>query len=126
MTKFAVKNPVTILVLAFMILLAAGSSYNSLPRESFPEIKIPLIFVNTVYPGASPQDIEKLVTEKIEDKLDGMDGVKKITSQSMESVSAIQVEFNTNVEVETALRRVRDKVDQAKADIPADAEQPLV
>ena len=110
-TKFAVKNPVTILVLAVMILLASASSYITLPRESFPEVKIPLIFVNTVYAGASPEDIEKLVTEKIEDKLDGVDGVKKVTSQSMESVSAIQVEFNTDVDVETALRRVRDKVD---------------
>ncbi len=126
MTKFAVKNPVTILVLAAIMLLAGALSYMSLPRESFPEIKIPLIFVNTVYPGAAPQDIEKLVTEKIEDKLDGVDGVKKITSQSMESVSAIQVEFNTNVDVETALRRVRDKVDQAKADLPTDADQPMV
>ena len=126
LTKFAVKNPVTILVLAVMILLASASSYISLPRESFPEIKIPLIYVNTVYAGASPEDIEKLVTEKIEDKLDGIDGVKKVTSQSMESVSAIQVEFNTNVEVETALQRVRDKVDQAKGDLPTDADQPLV
>ncbi|MEN9308316.1 MAG: hypothetical protein RL173_2248 [Fibrobacterota bacterium] len=126
MTKFAVKNPVTIMVLAALMLLAGGLAYKSLPRESFPEIKIPLIFVNTIYPGASPQDIEKLVTEKIEDKLDGVDGVKKITSQSLESVSAIQVEFNTDVDVETALRRVKDKVEMAKGDLPSDAEDPLV
>ncbi len=126
MTKFAVKNPVTVLVLAVMLLLAAAMSYMSLPRESFPETKIPYIFVNTVYPGASPQDIEKLITEKIEDQLEGMDGVKKITSQSMESVSAVQIEFKTSVEVETALRRVKDKVDQAKGDLPEDAEDPLV
>lgn len=126
MTKFAVKNPVTVLVLAVMLMLAAAMSYMSLPRESFPEIKIPYIFVNTIYPGASPQDIEKLITEKIEDKLEGMDGVKKITSQSMESVSAIQIEFNPEVEVETALRRVKDKVDQAKGEIPTDAEDPIV
>lgn len=126
MTKFAVKNPVTILVLAAMLLLAAAMSYVSLPRESFPEIKIPYIFVNTVYPGAAPQDIEKLVTEKIEEKLDGLDGVKKVTSQSMESVSAIQIEFNPSIDVETALRRVKDKVDQAKGDIPTDAEDPIV
>lgn len=126
MTKFSVRNPVTILVLAFFLLVAGVVSYVSLPRESFPEIKIPYIFVNTIYPGASPEDIEKLVTEKIEDQLDGMDGVKKVTSQSMESVSAIQVEFNTDVDVETALRRVKDKVDMAKSDLPNDAEDPIV
>ena len=126
MTKFAVKNPVTILVLAALMLAAGALSYISLPRESFPEIKIPYVFVNTVYPGAAPQDIEKLVTEKIEDKLEGLDGVKKVTSQSMESISSIQVEFNTDVDVETALRRVKDKVDMAKGDLPDDAEDPMV
>lgn len=126
MTKFAVRNPVTVLVLAFMLLAAGAMAYWSLPRESFPEIKVPYIFVNTVYPGASPEDIEKLVTEKIEDQLDGLDGVKKVTSQSMESVSAIQVQFNMDVDVETALRRVKDKVDMAKSDLPTDAEDPIV
>jgi multidrug efflux pump len=125
-TKFAVKNPVSVIVLAVILLIAGWSSYSSLPRESFPEIKIPYIFVNTVLPGASPEDVEKLVTRKIEDNLDGLDGVKKITSQSMESVSAIQVQFNTDVDVETALRRVRDKVEVSKGDLPTDAEDPLV
>ena len=126
MTKFAVKNPVSVLVLAVILLVAGWSSYSSLPRESFPEIKIPYIFVNTVLPGASPEDVEKLVTRKIEDNLDGLDGVKKISSQSMESVSAIQVQFNTHVDVETALRRVRDKVEVAKGELPTDAEDPMV
>lgn len=126
MTKFAVKNPVTVLVLAAILLLAGAMSYKSMPLESFPEVKIPLIFVNVVYPGASPEDIEKLVTEKIEDKLEGVDGLKKVTSQSMESMSMVQAEFNADVDVETALRRVKDKVDEAKADLPTDAEEPMV
>jgi multidrug efflux pump subunit AcrB len=126
MTKFAVKNPVTVLVLAAILLIAGGMSYKSLPLESFPEIKVPLIFVNVVYPGASPEDIEKLITEKIEDKLEGVDGLKKLTSQSLESMAMIQAEFTTDVEVETALRRVKDKVDEAKADLPEDAEEPVV
>jgi multidrug efflux pump len=126
MTKFAVKNPVTVIVLAIILLLAGSMSYKRMPLESFPEIKIPLIFVNVVYPGASPEDIEKTVTDKIEDKLEGLDGVKKVSSQSMESISSIQVEFNADVDVETALRRVKDKVDEAKPDLPADAEEPMV
>jgi len=125
-TRFAVKNPVSVLVLAVILLIAGWSSYSSLPRESFPEIKIPYIFVNTILPGASPEDVEKLVTRKIEDNLDGLDGVKEISSQSLESVSAIQVQFNTDVDVETALRRVRDKVEVAKGELPDDAEDPMV
>jgi hydrophobe/amphiphile efflux-1 (HAE1) family protein len=126
MTKFAVKNPVTVLVLAVILLLAGSMSYKSMPLESFPEIKVPLIFINVVYAGASPEDIEKTVTDKIEDKLEGLDGLKKVSSQSMESISSIQVEFNADVDVETALRRVKDKVDEAKPDLPTDAEEPVV
>ena len=126
MTKFAVKNTVTTLVLAAILLIAGALSYLRLPRESFPEIKIPLIFATVLYPGASPEDMEKLVTEKIEDKLEGLDGLKKISSTSGESYASIQVEFNTNVEVETALRRVKDKVDEARPELPADIEEPIV
>lgn len=126
MTKFAVKNTVTTLVLAVILLIAGALSYVRLPRESFPEIKIPLVFVTVLYPGASPEDMEKLVTEKIEDKLEGLDGLKKVSSVSGESYATIQVEFNTNVEVETALRRVKDKVDEARPELPADIEEPVV
>lgn len=126
MTKFAVRNPVTSLVVLFMLVIAGTVAYKNLPREAFPEVKVPLIFVNTVYPGASPEDIENLVTDKIEDKLEGLDGVKKVSSQSMESISAIQVEFDPDIEVDVALRRVKDKVDQAAGDLPPEAEDPLV
>jgi multidrug efflux pump len=126
MTKFAVKNAVTTMVLAVILLLAGLLSYCSLPKESSPEIKIPLIFTTVIYPGASPEDMEKLVTEKIEDKLEGLDGLKKVTSTSGEGYSSIQAEFNPDLEVETALRRVKDKVDEAKPDLPTDAEEPIV
>ncbi len=126
MTRFAVNNPVTTLVVAFILLLAGLIAYLKMPSESFPEIKIPLIFVTTIYPGASPGNIETIVTQKIEDQLKGMDGVKKITSQSEEGVSLIQVEFSPDVVVETALRRVKDKVDAAQGDLPPDVEDPIV
>jgi multidrug efflux pump len=126
MTRFAVQNAVTTLVLAVILLLAGSLSYCSLPKESSPEIKIPLIFTTVIYPGASPEDMETLVTEKIEDKLEGLDGLKKVTSTSGEGYSSIQAEFNPDIDVETALRRVKDKVDEAKPDLPTDAEEPTV
>jgi len=126
MTKFAVKNHVTVLVLAVILLVAGFVSYEQMPRESSPEIKIPLIFVTTIYAGASPEDMEKLVTEKIEDKLEGLDGLKKVSSTSGQGFSSLTVEFNPDVEVETALRRVKDKVDEAKPDLPSDVDEPTV
>ena len=126
MTKFAVKNPVTVMVLALILIAAGLTAYRGMPRESFPEIKIPLIFVTVLYPGASPEDMEKLVSEKIEDKLEGLDGLKKVTSTSGDGYSSVQVEFNPDVAVETALRRVKDKVDEAKPDFPQDAKEPVI
>ncbi len=126
MTKFAVKNHITMLLLAAILLIAGTMSYRGLPKESFPEIKIPLIFVTVIYPGATPEDMESLVTEKIEDKLEGLDGLKAVTSVSGDGYSSITVEFYPTVEVETALRRVKDKVDEAQPNLPVDVEKPFV
>jgi len=125
MTKFALKNPVSVIVLAVLLFIVGLVSFKSMRREAFPEIKIPYIFVTTVYPGANPPEIENLITQKIEDKLDGVDGVKQMTSSSNESFSNIFLEFDPSVKVEDALRRVKDKVDQARGELPADAEDPI-
>ncbi len=125
MTKFALKNPVSVIVLALLLFVAGMISFGGMRRESFPEIKIPYIFVTTIYSGANPPEVENLVTQKIEDKLDGIDGVKQMTSSSNESYSSIFLEFEPSVQVEDALRRVKDKVDQAKSDLPLDAEEPI-
>jgi multidrug efflux pump len=125
MTKFALKNPVSVIVLAVLLFITGLMSFSGMRRESFPEIKIPYIFVTTVYPGANPPEIENLITQKIEDKLDGIDGVKQMSSSSNESYSNIFLEFDPSVKTEDALRRVKDKVDQAKGDLPVDAEDPI-
>lgn len=125
MTKFALKNPVSVLVLAVILFITGMMCFLGMRKEAFPEIKIPYIFVTTIYPGANPVDIENLITQKIEDKLEGIDGVKKMTSSSNESYSNIFLEFDPSVEVEDALRRVKDKVDQAQNDLPEDAEDPI-
>jgi multidrug efflux pump len=125
MTKFALKNPVSVIVLAALLFITGLVSFSGMRRESFPEIKIPYIFVTTVYPGANPPEIENLITQKIEDKLDGLDGVKQMSSSSNESYSNIFLEFDPSVKTEDALRRVKDKVDQAKSDLPAEAEDPI-
>jgi multidrug efflux pump subunit AcrB len=125
MTKFALKNPVSVIVLAVILFISGMMSFTGMRRESYPDIKIPYIFITTVYNGANPSEIEDLITQKIEDKLEGVDGVKQITSSSNESYSNIFLEFDPKVNVEDALRRVKDKVDQAKGDLPVDAEEPI-
>ncbi|MGE5671010.1 MAG: efflux RND transporter permease subunit, partial [Fibrobacterota bacterium] len=125
MTRFALKNRMSVIVLAVILFITGLMSFIGMRREAFPEIKIPYIFVTTVYPGANPPEIENVITQKIEDKLDGIDGVKKMTSSSNESISNIFLEFDPSVNIEDALRRVKDKVDQAKGELPDDAQDPI-
>ena len=123
----ALKNKTTVYILTFLLVFFGLYSYNRMPRESFPEIVIPYIFVQTIYPGNSPVDIENLITRPIEQELKGMDGVKKVSSASYQDVSTIVVEFETNVEIKQALQDTKDNVDKARSDLPSDLEDdPLV
>jgi len=117
-TNLAIDNKTSIYVLTIIIALFGLMSYNSIPKEQFPDIVIPTILVNTVYPGTSPTDMENLVTRPIEKNIKSISGVKKITSNSVQDFSTIVVEFNTGVEVADAKRKVKDAVDKTKKDLP--------
>ena len=114
------------MVLVLLIAVMGIVSYLTIPKESFPSITVPNIFVVTIYPGVSPEDMESLVTRKLEDELGGISEVKTMTSTSSEGYSSINLEFDTNVDIEDALQKVREKVDLAKPELPEDAEEPTV
>lgn len=111
-----------VLVLA-CILIAGTMTYAAMPRESSPDIDIPVVMVTTPYIGVAPRDIEKLITVPLENELSTVADVKKMSSTSAEGVSLITLEFQPDVIIEEALQRVRDRVDRARAEIPDDAEE---
>ena len=118
----AIRNRVSVLVLAVIIIVVGSYSYAVLPRESEPDITIPHVFVQTDYRGVSAADIETSITIKIEKKLKGLDRVKKIKSVSAEGSSQIDVEFIPGTDIDEVLPKVKDKVDEAKQDLPTDLE----
>ncbi|ACS79013.1 efflux RND transporter permease subunit [Maridesulfovibrio salexigens] len=125
--KAALNRQSTVMVLLVFIIIAGISSYASLPRESDPDITIPYIFVQTNFEGVAPEDMETLITMPIERKLKGLSGTKEISSISDDGVSIIKVEFNPDVDIDDALQKVRDKVDQAKPDLPSDLpDEPVI
>ena len=124
--ELLVENKVTVYILVLIIVLMGATSYISLPRESSPSIKIPYVFIATVYPGVSPQDIENLVTQEIEKEVKSISGVKEIKSVSRESFSSVSVEFNTDVIIDDAIQKVRDKVSTAKTKMPTDIKEPII
>ena len=112
----------TVFALMLIILIVGVYSYITLPRESTPDITVPYVLVVTPYEGVTPDDIESLITYPIERKLKGLKDVEKIRSVSAEGSSMITIEFVPDVNIDNALQWVRDKVDQAKGDLPADLE----
>jgi multidrug efflux pump subunit AcrB len=125
-TSFAIEHSTSIIVFTVAIILMGLAAYITVPREASPSITIPNILVNTIYPGVAPRDIETLLTRPIEEKLNTIGDVKTITSISDEGYSSINVEFEPDVDMNEALQKVREKVDLAKPDLPAAAEEPQI
>lgn len=119
-TSWAIDNKVSVYIATLFICLAGVMTYISLPKENFPEVVFPQIFVATVYPGASPTDIENLITKEIEKEMKSISGVKKIKSNSVQSFSNVIIEFETDIDVDKAKQEVSDAVDRAKPNLPND------
>jgi multidrug efflux pump len=124
--SIAVENKTAVYLLMALIVIFGWSSYNGLPREAAPDIKIPLVIVATPYIGVSPVDIEGLITQPLERELKGLKDLKQITSVSKEGLSTIRVEFNTGIDIDEGLRRVRDKVNSARSQLPSDILDPVI
>jgi multidrug efflux pump subunit AcrB len=124
-TTWSIKNKTSIYLLILFVSLAGIFQFVTLPKEQFPDIVIPTIYVQTVYVGNSPRDMENLVTQPIEKQIKSITGAKinKTTSTSVQDFSAIMVEFDTDVKTDEALQKVKDAVDKAKTDLPTDLTQ---
>ena len=126
LSTLALKNPVTIIVLSIILAVVGTISYTSMPREAFPEVVIPQIYVGTPYPGNSPLDIEKLITRPLEKEIKTITGIDDIKSTSVEGYSTIDIKFDFSTTPEQALRKVKDAVDKVMGDpnfpkdLPAD------
>ncbi len=117
-SSWAIDNKITIYIVTILIAIIGIRTYNSLPKEQFPDITVPTIFISTVNGGNSPTNIENTITKPIEKRLKSVSGMKKFSSTSLQDVSIIVVEFHTDVAVEVAKQKVRDAVDEARTDMP--------
>lgn len=120
LTTLALNNKNTVYLALFILLVFGIISYITMPKEMFPEINFPTVFVSTVYPGNSPEDIENLISRPLENELQTVKGINKLSSNSMQDFSMIYVEFQTNVNIKEALVDVKDAIDKAKSELPND------
>ncbi|MFH1134825.1 MAG: efflux RND transporter permease subunit [Pseudomonadota bacterium] len=125
--QMAIKRQMAVLALLVLLVIAGLYAYIVLPRESHPDITIPYVFVTTTYEGVSPEDMETLITIPIERKLKGLSDTEEIQATSAEGISTVAVKFLPKVDIDDALQKVKDKVDQAMQDLPDDLpEDPYV
>lgn len=122
LTTLSLTNRTTVMVITFLIVTMGISTYITLPKESFPEIQQPIVYIGTPHPGNSPVDMENLITRPIEKELNTISDVDLIKSTSVQDYSTIIVEFTPDTEIEDALTKVKDAVDRAKPELPSDLE----
>ena len=119
-TRWCVNNRTSIYIFTLLVSLVGFYIYQNLPKELYPDVVMPTISVTTIYPGASPQDIENLITKPLEKQLKSISGIKKITSNSMSDFGLIIAEFNSDQDSKQCKLKVKDAVDKGKKDLPSD------
>lgn len=121
-----IKRPVLAMVLSILIVLFGIIGYNFLGVREYPSIDPPTVSVSTSYPGANADVIESQITEPLEESINGIAGIRTLTSSSRDGSSSINVEFEIGIEMEAAANDVRDRVSRARRNLPPDVDPPIV
>lgn len=119
-SSWAIDNRISIYIFTVIISLAGLMAYEALPKESFPEIKIPKFYISVIYPGTSPANMENLVAKPLEKQFKSVSGIKKMTSQSFQDYCTVVVEFDSEFDMASAKSKVKDAVDKARSELPQD------
>jgi len=122
----ALAHRSTVFFLAAAVVLLGLVAYDTLPRESYPDVDVPVILTFVPYPGAAPSEVETQITNPLERELTGLAGLDELTSVSREGVATVIAEFVSGTDLDAALQKVRDRVDRAQVDFPDEAEEPVL
>lgn len=120
LTTLAVDNATSVFLITFMILLFGTRSYRDMPKEQYPEASLPTVYVNTPYFGNSAKEVETFITRPIEKEIQNISGLKYVTSTSIQDFSVIISEFDSDLEMNDVVRKIKDAVDKAKSELPDD------
>ncbi len=120
------SRPKTVITMMIVMVMAGIAAYIAVPKEANPDIEVPVYYVSIGQRGVSPEDAERLLVKPMETELRGLDGLKEITAIASEGHAGIILEFNIGTNKDQVLADIRDKVDLAKADLPAEADEPSI
>lgn len=122
--KLSIKRPSVLIVMLSLLLLGGFYSYKLLNYELIPKFEVNVVTISTIYPGASPSEIESTVTKKIEDGVSALENIKKIQSYSYESLSVVVVQLTNDANVDNTLNEAQRKINAIRANLPTDAKEP--
>ena len=122
--KLSIKRPSVLIVMLTLLLLGGFYSYKLLNYELIPKFEVNVVTISTIYPGASPSEIESTVTKKIEDGVSALENIKKIQSYSYESLSVVVVQLTNDANVDNTLNEAQRKINAIRANLPTDAKEP--
>jgi multidrug efflux pump len=126
LSSVCIERPVLPVVFAILLVIAGVVGYSALPDREYPEMDPPFVIITTIYTGANPEVIKAQITEPLEQEINGVEGIRVISSTSMEQTSLISVEFNLGEDLDKAANDVRDRVSRAAKYLPKDADPPIV
>lgn len=122
----SIKRPIFITCIVFLMLILGFFSLKKMPVDMFPDVTFPVLFVQVTYPGASPLDLEKQVSKPIEDELGSIAGLKTLTSNNLDSVAMVILEFNLGTDIKEVEQEVRNRLGNIRRDLPSDIDEPIV
>jgi multidrug efflux pump len=124
--EISIRRPILATMMSLALVLFGTIALVRLPVRELPDVDPPIVNVTTVYPGANAATVETEVTEKLEEVINSVEGIKTLTSESREQVSSITVEFNLSRPIDIAAQDVRDRVARVRGNLPKDIEEPIV
>ncbi len=126
LSKISISRPVTITMMIMVFVVFGFLAYTEMPLNLMPDVKLPFVTIQTVYPGAGPQEIETQITKKLEDAISTISNIDYIESYSMDNFSLVLIKFDLEKDVDIANQEVKDKVDVILNDLPNDARKPII
>ena len=126
LAELSIKRPVFITCLIVLMLVLGYSSLKKMPVDQFPDVTFPVVFIEVLYPGASPLDVERQVSKVIEDQLSSLPGLEDLSSANYDSAAIVVVKFRIGTDIKEAEQQVRNRISNIKNKLPMDALEPVI
>ncbi len=126
LAELSIKRPIFISCVVALMIIIGLISYKKMPVDQFPDVTFPIVFVEVLYPGASPIDVERQISKTIEDEVSSLPGLETVSSYNYDSVAAVVIKFKLGIDIKEAEQQVRNRIQNVRNKLPVDAKEPVI